>query len=164
MAVKSAPISSMPGAAHIMLREMSPTSASGAPNSRTRARSRETDCLDGGVEVLRLRLLQVLRLEAGTGPAASAGAVKAQRAAQPVISVETGEQGIKLPRGGATAIAAELEQVSTSSAGALAITAATDGLPKFVSSMPMLAQEAPDSRHLVRARDGAAGQFADGRH
>ena len=59
-----------------------------------------------------LRLLQILRLETTAAPAAGSGTVEAQRAAQAIIIVDTGEQTGDLAHRCARSVAAQFEQPS----------------------------------------------------
>ena len=75
------------------------------------------DGIDGGIEILGLRALQILRLIAAAAPPAGVGGMEAQASAQSVVGVDHGQQALELADGGAGAFAPELEHAANSFTG-----------------------------------------------
>jgi hypothetical protein len=75
------------------------------------------DGIDGGIEILGFRALQILRLIAAAAPPSSVGGMEAQAPAQPAVGVDHGQQALELADGGAGPLPPELEHAANSFTG-----------------------------------------------
>ena len=164
MLLKSAPISTCPGAAQII-------DAAAVANDGKRPRIELRTCciIAGGngsdrrIEILDGRALQVLRLETFAGPAAGGCAVIAKGTANTIVIAGTGEQRIDLLDCCLSAAEAQLQrplhlwrQISGSSSSfSIAF------LSSFFNRAALLLQPLQQPRDLVDTGDGAASDLGE---
>src|SRR5260370_4802019 len=99
-----------------------------------------------GVDVCRLDLLQVLRLITAPAPPSGAGGVEAQRASQPVIGVDAGQQAIQFPDTSPGSVTAKLEEAPYGVAGLVRQDGGYRALVQAGKHMSMPAHECQDPR------------------
>src|SRR5262245_8066001 len=109
MAEKSPPMSTCPGAAQMMLREMSAATVRGGAELADAVHVPGQDGFDSGVDVRRFDLFEVLRLVSAAGPSAGRAGMIAQRPPQAMIAVDARQQAIELFDRSARAFAPKLQ-------------------------------------------------------